>query len=52
MVRFDGVTIPNHGGFVFSKKCYSLDLWIVAVIAMIHITIANTAIFHRLQQVC
>ncbi|AHI60533.1 hypothetical protein AHP24_65 [Escherichia phage bV_EcoS_AHP24] len=35
--------------FVFSKKCYSSDLWIVAGIAMISMTITHKAIFHRLQ---
>ncbi|WVX93081.1 membrane protein [Escherichia phage BUCT-XGG-1] len=35
--------------YVFSKKCYSFDLWIVAAIAMIHFTIAQIAILHLLQ---
>ncbi|QGH77226.1 hypothetical protein [Escherichia phage BEK1-1] len=34
---------------VFSKKCHSSDLWIVADIAMIHMIIAYTAILLQMQ---
>ncbi|AQN32420.1 membrane protein [Escherichia phage vB_EcoS_CEB_EC3a] len=34
---------------VFSKKCYSLDLLIVAYIAMIIMTIAHMAILLQMQ---
>jgi len=41
--------VANHYRFVFSKKCYSLDLWIVADIAMIHMIIAHAAILLQMQ---